>query len=786
MRVRGPALCRMEFRACALVSCASAFMAPSALQAQSAPAAPQRAGADDTRAAEEKLGDIIVTARRRPERLQRTPVSVIGLPSKDLEAHSITNLRTLQNFVPNLTFAPSQFVGEGASNIFIRGIGQEDFGGAAESGVGVYVDGVYFARTNGTLMNLIDIERVEVLRGPQGTLFGKNTIGGAVNIISVRPEPQRSRAFSAIFGNFSRAELRGAVNEPLSDKLLMRLSLGLARQNGYLHRLRPPVPLDALERVNGAPVNLDREGDDRSGAARVQLRWLPSESTKLDLSADVSFKRDSQGANHIDAIDPRFGSFPDVNALIAQGLLPGPPITADFAPANLLESYATGRNLTNQGLWGASAALTRQLGPASIKFIAAYRGLRSHFGLDSDGLYFSLDESDLKLRQHQLSEELQLTGTSGPFAYTAGLFAFAEKIELVPTGSIFDQVLYVCGCFYLPGMHPPFTTERRRFTSDSSAAYAQGTYHFTARLSATLGGRFSDERKSIDNQVFVLDDNLQPTELLVARGTNRGRWSSFTYRAGMEYQATRDIMAYVSIAKGFKSGGFNSRSDLELPNLGLVAYKPESARTYEAGVRSEWLHQQLRLNATLFTTDYTDIQLRQLTIIKGIETNLVENAARARIRGAEFELVAVPVDGLTLSAAYGHIGARYLDIGHVANLTLDSPFQRTPRNSFSASVDYEFSMRLGMLRLRSDYSYRSKEQFQLVAAANDQRAYGLLGARITLRTSDRRRSIAVFGTNLTNKRYRTAGRGTLLEIAGFAYSSVGLPRQVGVQITSDF
>jgi iron complex outermembrane receptor protein len=740
----------------------------------------------EKRTTDDKLDDIIVTARRRPELLQRTPISVIAFSAKDLEARSITNLRTLQNFVPNLTFAPSQFVGEGSGNVFIRGIGQEDFGGAAEPGVGFYVDGVYFARTNGTLMNLIDIERVEVLRGPQGTLFGKNTIGGAINIVSVRPEGQRKQRFSVILGNYSRAELRGVLNEPLSDKLLMRLSLGLVRRGGYLHRLSPPGPLEAFEQANGTAANLEPEGNDRNEAARLQFRWLLSERLALDLSADLSLKRNTQGANHIDAIDPRFGSFPVVNDLIRKGRLPGPSITPDLAPKNLLESYSTGRNLTNQDLWGASATMTRQLGSTSVRFIAAYRGLRSHFGLDSDGLYFSLNESDLKLRQHQLSAELQLTGTAGPVAYTAGLFAFGEKVTIVPTGSIFDQVLYTCGCFYPPGFLPLFTTERRRFTSDSSAAYTQGTYRFTDRLMATLGARFSREKKSIDNQVFQLDSNLQPTDLLVARGINRGTWKSFTYRVGIEYQATRDILAYGSISKGFKSGGFNSRSDLTLPNLGLVSYKPESAVAYEAGLRSEWLDRKLRLNATIFTTNYTDIQLRQLTIVDGIETNLVQNAGRARIRGIELEVAAVPIKRLTLSAAYGHIDARYLDVGHVANLTLDSRFQRTPRNSLTASVNYEIPVRLGLVEIRGDYGYRSKEQFQLVAAANDQQAYGLLGARLSLRSLDERWSIALFGTNLTNERYRTAGRGTLMRLAGFAYSSIGIPRQVGLQVTSNF
>jgi iron complex outermembrane receptor protein len=732
---------------------------------------------------DESLGDIVVTARRRDEPLQRTPISVIALSARDLEDRSVTNLRTLQNFVPNLTFAPSQFVGEASTNIFIRGIGQEDYAASAESGVGFYVDGVYFARTTGTLMNLIDIDRIEILRGPQGTLFGKNTIGGAVNIVSATPKPAREQNFSIILGSYSRTELRGVLNRPLSDKVLMRLSLGLIGRDGYLHRLRPPVPLAALERVNQAPANFDSEGADRSEAVRFQLRWVPSERLTVDLALDASHKRGTQGANHVDAIDPRFGSFPIYNQLIDQGSLPGPLITSDLATENLLTSYATGRNLIDQDLWGASAVVTRQLGAASIKLIAAYRGYRHLVATDADGLYFSVAESDLRVRQRQFSGEMQITGRAGLLAYTAGLFSFAENATVLPTGFIFDQTLFSCGCIYPSGVLPFFTTERRRFTSNSDAAYVQGTFKLTAKLSATLGGRFTNERKSIDNQVFSLDADLHPTDLLVMRGSNRENWNSFTYRAGLEFQATRDIMTYGSVAKGYKSGGFNSRSDLDLPNLGLVAYQPETALSYEAGLRSEWLGSKLRLNATLFTTNYTQIQLRQLTVVDGVETLLIDNAARARIRGVELELAAMPVRGLAVVAAYGHIQARYLDVGLVPNITVHSRFQRTPSDSLSASIDYDVPVRFGLLSLHGDYSYRAREQFQLAAAANDQPGYGLLAARLTLRSTNDRWALALFGTNLTNKLYRTAGRGTLVRLAGFAYSSVGLPRQVGVQLT---
>ena len=746
---------------------------------------PADAQAPPQPAAEDRLDEIVVTARRRSEPLQRTPVSVVALTEKDLEARSVTNTRALQNFVPNLTFAPSQNIGEGAGNIFIRGIGQEDFSIGADPGVGLYVDGVYLARAFGTIMNLTDVARVEVLRGPQGTLFGKNTVGGAINILSNPPRDSRERVLKVILGNFDRIESRAVVNEPLSERLFMRLAIGAVRRDGYLRRLPPPAPLDLVEQANDTPADLRREGNDRSLAARLQLRWLLTDSLTADLSIDASRKRNTQGAEHIDFIDPRFGVFPELNQLIRMGRLPGPEITNDLVRDSLLESYAAGKNYTNQTLWGGSAVITAVLGAQTVKFVGAYRGLRNRVGVDTDLLYFNIGQFYPRVNQRQLSGELQLSGVTGGLSYTAGLFVIGERAKLSPTAA-FADIFYTCGCYYPPGNLPRLSTEPRQVGSDSYAGYAQGTYALTDRLSATLGARYSHERKTLDGQTILFDDQLQLTDIVVARGANRDSWDSVTYRAGLEYQATPDLMAYGSIAKGFKSGGFNIRSAPDLPNMGFYSYKPETALTYEVGLRSEWWNRRLRLNATLFHTDYQDIQLRQQTIVEGQVTTLIENAARARIRGAEIELTAAPVDGLTLGIAYGHLDPEYLDVGRVPGLTVDTPFQRTPRHSFSGSVHYEVPLRSGTLELHTDYSYRSKEQFQILPASNDQDGYGLLGARLTFRAPGDRWAIALFGTNLTDERYRTAGRGTLVRQIGFAYSSVGMPRQVGIQATAKF
>lgn len=726
------------------------------------------------------LEEIMVTARRRSESLQRTPVSVVALSTESLEARSVTNLRSLQQYVPNLTFAASQNVGEAAGNVFIRGIGQEDFIAGAEPGIGFYVDGVYVARTSGTLMNLTDVERIEVLRGPQGTLFGKNTVGGAINVVSVMPQPESSGRVSILAGNYDRVELKGMLNHPLSDTLFVRLAVSSVDREGYGKRLPPPNLLSA-----GTQANRAREGDDHSDSARLQLRWLAGDTFTADLSIDGSRRDNHQGVNHVDQINTAAGVFPQVNNLIAQGRLPGPIITNALMPTDPLESYAGGDSFVKQDIWGTSLTLTQSFAASTLKFIGSYRELRNRVGTDPDGLYFDIVHNQFSEDQEQYSGELQWNSSAGPLTYTAGIFAFREDAESLPTPVIGQgEVLYTCGCFYTTP--PTFTSSQSQLGSDSYAGYVQGTLKLSDKWSTTVGGRYSQESKTIDAQLNRLDANLQPTGVITRSAANEDDWESATYRAGLEFQATDDFMIYGSAAKGYKSGGFNARPVPNLVNLGLTSFKPETALTYELGARSEWFDRRLRFNATVFQSDYDDIQLREQTIVGGITTTLIGNAAKARIRGAEVEIEAALLDGLTLNASWGYLDPEYLDVGTAPGITLDTKFQRAPSDTASAALDYEFSLASATWQLHADYSYRSKEQFQLTATPWDQEPYGLLGARVTFRPQSARWWLALFGTNLTDERYRSAGRGTLINQVGFAYSSIGLPRQYGVQIQADF
>ena len=777
-------------RLCVVASCVAwCIPIPASAVAQSDTASPAPAQ-DGTEAPDpavaNKRGDelelIIVTARRRKEVLQETPVSVVSLSADELEARSVTNLSSLQNFVPNLTFAPSQNVGDSAGNIFIRGIGQEDFVPGTEPGVGFYLDGVYVARTMGMLMDLIDIERIEVLRGPQGTLYGKNAIGGAINVISAAPTEEAEGVARLTAGNLGRLDVRGTVNAPLTNVLFMRLAAGRLSRDGYLKRLAPPFSPTAVTQTDHG-----REGRNDSAAGRLQLRWLASPTLTFDLAADVSRRRGSQAATHIDAIDPRFGILPDVNGLIREGKLPGPEITGALVRDDLLESFAGGDNGIEQDIEGASATLTKNFGRHDIKLITAYRRLRSHVTTDIDGTWFLILQNEFSERHRQYSGELQASGRFGSLSYTAGLFALGERMRAQSGPRGRADVRYLCGCFYRPDGRPTLTIPLRKQSGESYAAYAQASFPLDDQLSGTLGGRYSRERKATDVELVQLDpDTLEPTDMVLRTGANSGRWNSFTWRAGLEYQAAPDLMLYASAAKGYKSGGFNTRPVANQPNLGINQFKPETAVTYEVGIRSEWFRRRLRLNATVFHTEYRDIQLRQQSIVGGVLITTIDNAARARIRGLEIEAAARISDRLRTSLAYGHLDPRYLDVGSVPNLTLDTDFQRTPRHSVAASFDYSLPLGSTSLTLHGDYSYRSREQFQLLSSPFDQQGYGLLAARLTLRAQDDRWSIALFGTNLTDKRYRAAGRATGIVDVGSAQSIIGPPRQVGIEFNAGF
>jgi iron complex outermembrane recepter protein len=703
-------------------------------------------------------------------------LSVAAFTTEDLEARSITHLRSLQYHVPNLTLAPSQNVGDAAVNVFIRGIGQEDFIVAAEQGVAMYLDGVYLARSFGSLIDVLDVERIEVLRGPQGTLYGRNSIGGAIQIISAPPGFESEQRASLVLGNFGRREIRGMLNVPLDDQVAVRAAIAFIDRDGYLRRL--PAPGEVNPSGDRRP-----EGDLDSSTGRLQVRWQPTEGVTADLSFDAARRRTRQGATHVDQINPSVVPLPIINGLIGRGEIPGPPITNDLAPDDLLASFASDVSFVEQDTRGVSASLTRQSGQSLLKAIAAYRSLESDVATEADGAPLNVFNTNFHDRQHQWSLELQWNFDAQQFDVTLGAFAFSEHGHSVPVPGIsLGEVLYTCNCFY---SSPPSNavTQQRHISTDSLAAFAQSTVEITPRFSGTVGFRASKDSKKIDASVFALDSSLQPSTTILGTGANQGKWQSNTWRAGLEFQATANMMLYGSLARGFKSGGFNARPTIRLPNLGLDEFAPETADTLELGLRSEWLDRRLRFNATVFHTHYEDMQLRKQTVVGGLVVTVIQNAAEARIRGFEIETAAAILHGLDAGFSYGLVDADYLDVGGAADISTSSRFQRTPGHSWSGTIDYRHELEFGTLSLNANYSGRAREQFQTTPSPYDQAAYGLLGARVNFAFGDPGWSVELFGTNLTDKRYRAAGRFNSIDQTGFAVSSMGPPREFGVRVT---
>jgi iron complex outermembrane receptor protein len=614
------------------------------------------------------------------------------------------------------------------------------------------------------------------LRGPQGTLFGKNSVGGAIQIVTVNPRPVNEAKVSAIVGSYDRVELRGVVNRVLSERVHARFSLGRITRDGYLKR-RPPIYIAPT----GPPPDSRAEGGESSLGGRLQLLWKADDRLIINLASDYARKRNTQAPKHIESINPATGPYPLVNPLIDAGVLPGPRLDSSILPASIFESLASGKNFSNLDNWALSATAERDVGFGTTKLILAYRELRTQMGQDDDGLYFGLQSTEFIDRQRQLTGELHVSGRHRGVEFTAGLFGLTDHTESFPASGIRQgEVLYTCLCFYTPLNRPAQISAHRILKSSSYAIYGQAMFDLADGLRATLGARYTYESKTVLGESITIDlDTLEPTSVVDATsGTQHGHWGAMTWRAGFDYRPTSDLLVYGSLSKGFKSGGFNARLTDGLPNLGMLPFAPETALTYELGLKSEWLDRRLRFNLTLFQSEYRDLQLRQLTIVGGILTRLVENAAAARIRGLEVELEARPLDRLQLRAAYGLISPRYLDVGQVPGITVDSEFQRTPRHSLSLFASYAIPLGESLLRLNADLRFRSKEQFQLVASPYDQPAFGLLGARLSYQVRERGWSIALFGTNLTGQRYRTASRDLT--------SIVGMPRQFGIEFQTEF
>jgi len=746
--------------------------------------------AQATEASIEYLDEIVVTARKRAENVQDTPISITALSANALEQRNIANVGQIADVTPNLTINTSAAFSGSSSTpaIFIRGVGQVDFTLNTDPGVGLYVDGVYISRSVGGLIDLVDVERVEVLRGPQGTLFGRNTIGGAVSVTTKAPTDEFGGRIKMTTGADNRIQVGGLVNVPLGEGLNSRLAVNYHNRDGY------------VKRPDGTEL-----GDDNSFSARATVAYDNSDTFRFSISGDYTTEREESAPFVLTTLDPLggpmgFSGFH--NAVVAPMIDPslafpfgpmGPP-SACFInvnnPACFNEaSVSVGVPGVNQGtfesasdidVFGISATAEYDLNDTvTVKSITAYRDLESFSTNDGDGSAVAINATSDTFTYNQFSQELQLLGSSfdGKVEWILGGYYFTEDgnnandvkfsvIEILSGGQVENQ---------------------------SIAAFGQATWSITDRFDLTAGLRWTeDSRDFTPNQIVVRNIATPfPTGTpTLPNVTASIKSDDFTPLVNVKYKLTDSISAYATYSQGFKSGGFTQRVFPPLipapgqnPADVIPSFDPETVETYELGFKSQLFDNRVRLNASAFTTDYQDTQIN---VQVGIAPT-TQNAAAATIKGFEVEFEAALSEAFRLNFGAGYLDAKYdaLDATVDPRITLNNSLPGVSKWTTSAGASYRHDMgNNGSLTARADVSYRSEFFFDANNEVGED-GYTILNLGLTWDSANGDWAASVFGTNVTDEVYGLAGA-SILEPGGFNQTLFARGAEWGASITRNF
>jgi len=731
--------------------------------------------------------EIVVTARRRAESLQDTPIAISAVSGEQLQQRGVTDITGVTDFVPNVTLESTAPLSgsNAAAFVFIRGVGQIDFSQQTEPGVGIYLDGVYLGRSVGQVTNTLDLERVEVLRGPQGTLFGRNTIGGAISLTTTKPSPYFEGFLDATVGNFDRIDVQGVVNIPLAENLFVRINGASINRDGYI--IRQPDGLDL--------------GDQSKLIGRVAVRWEPTDRLTVDLAVDGQRDRENGAPASLVAINtqPVSGqptgnppNFPAIQNCLLQGLPPvSPPCTdfdgivgdprfynEQFLTDDPFVTFASGPFADEDGfrsdldMWGAALTLAYETAFGELKSITAYRDLESDFGRDDDHSPVLVTATSNDYAQTQFSQEFQLNGegVDGRLDYTLGLFYFQEE------GTDENRVLTPVSLFRSGGS----------IDNESYAAFAQATFEVSESISVTGGIRYTDETKryspdqryltnpfgfpgiNVEGEFGVGDEFF----LIQPLGERELSFSEWTPMANISLTPHDDVLAYFTYSRGYKSGGFTQRI---FPAQALVPdFAPEFVDVFELGLKVDLFDRRLRLNAAAFQTEYDDIQV---VVQEGFAPQ-TRNAASATIRGFEVEATAVPVEGLIATFTAGFLDDEYNEIGPtVVGLTENSQFPYSPEWSLSASLSYTAETSIGSFTPRVDWSYRSSFFTDaLNTPVIQQDGYHLLNATFIYKPIDSGLQFTLGVTNLTDEIYFPVASQDLA-VKGSAEANFARPRE---------
>lgn len=681
------------------------------------------------------LEEITVTARKREESLQDTPVAITAFSADQIQASNASGVDQLASFAPNVVFdTTTPLTGiNSAASVVIRGIGLKDHTLTSEPGVAIYVDDVYLTHSIGNVADVVDVERVEILRGPQGTLFGRNTIGGVVRVVTKKPHGDFEAGLNTTVGSYDRLDIGGFVNLPLSESLFLRVSALDQTRDGFV--ATPNLPTPSL-------------GNKDVSSVVGSLRWLASDSLTADLSINAMRDRSEGSPNVLLAVPPDATGYGH-NATVP----PGSP-TADYwgphhLPPNRRVDLSNDPGIeTGVKVFGAALNLQWDLGDYTIKSISSYRSIDTKFGREGDHSPLRIIQTDDVMNLDSKSQELQLLGTSfeDRLDWIVGAYYFYES-------GFNEDLTWIGPSILLDGGGDVMT--------ETYAVFGQGTYKLTDKWDLTLGARWTHDEKQFTigpTQQTIIGPPGSPLVgfRFMPEGNNIATASEFDPYFNLAYHLTPDLMVYLTRAEGYKGPGFQQRNGPGAASS-EKKYGPEYATMYEIGSKWRGLGGRLNLSGAVFTTDYTDLQLN---VVEGVAA-VTRNAGDVRINGAELELGLQAIDKLLLTAAVGYLDAEYRKLSPVAiagGITLENELPGAPTWQASGSISYGFETALGTIKPRLDVSY-SDAQFNdaLNSALIERDSYTLLNASIAFEDRSGKWRATLFGTNLLDEEYIVAG-----------------------------
>jgi iron complex outermembrane receptor protein len=702
------------------------------------PAAVWAASPDDS----DSLSTIVVTASKVSETdIQRTPIAITAFSEEQLQRSQLTNVNQLMGSVPNLSIS----VFETFAEIFIRGIGSTNVIGGNDPSTTVQVDGVYLGRPYSQFADFLDVQRVEVLRGPQGTLYGRNAVGGTINVISRAPTDDFTAESSLTLGDYWLVQTQDYVSGALIRGVLdASIAVDYTRHNAYLENIVP-------------------SGNDvfnaNNGGVRAQLRFMPTDFIDATTRFDYSLADEAEEG-------------------LSKALEPFTPATASI----LGDYHKVALNYPQSGVTrntGVAEDIKFTLSDAlMIRSLTSYRSASTEVTDDADATDFNASLIHQEEHDKQFSQELNLVGNYERFNFVTGLYYYHENNNVKVAPTIVPASIYL---YVTPLM-----------TTNAEAAFAQGTYHVTSKFDVTAGIRYTIERKSMDQDetYYLYTGGTALTQPLPGmfplpipgnpfRFSTSARYTAPTPKFGLQYSLTNDLMVYASATRGFKSGGYN----FSAATAATAGFQPEKVWSYEVGAKTEWLDRRLRVNLTGFYYDYTDLQV-QILLAPGSLS--IKNAANATNKGVELEIAALPVKGLELTANLAWLDAKYSSfpdapaprgagtVDASGNYLIQAP-------PYTGNLAAQYTLPVWMddsMFLRAEYSYIGRQFFEPTnSSSQEQPGYGLVNLSAGYVTSGKKWEVTAWAHNVADKEY------LLATVAGPPYAGVvGAPRTFGVTV----